>query len=174
MRLLVLLTIVTIIILSILNENRGANEILFTEASCKEFYTDRELINLARPYTTEDIPVELIVGVIKVESAGYVFAQSPEPASCCGLMQLHPRTAKIELGIQNIFDVNENIRGGSKYLEMMFDRFKSEKLALAAYHQGPTSLVRNNCHPYRITESYIKKVFDETNRIRQLIAKDNL
>jgi len=139
----------------------------------KEYYSERELVELARPYETENIPVELIVGLILTESRGYVFAKSPEPASCCGLTQLHPNTAK-ELGVQNIWDVNENIEGGVKYLQMMMNMFGSEELSLSAYNQGPGALRRNNYRPYPITQRYVEKVLNETERIRQLIIDENL
>lgn len=139
----------------------------------KKVYTARELIALARPYETEDIPVELIVGLVLTESGGRVFAKSPEPASCCGLAQLHPNTAK-ELGVQNIWDPHENVQAGVKYLQMMINFFGSEELALAAYNQGPGALSRNNLRPYPVTQRYVEKVLNQTERIRQLIIDENL
>jgi soluble lytic murein transglycosylase-like protein len=165
---IIIVTIIAIFCIHLHFEN-----ISIENSHFKKVYTARELITLAKPYETEDIPVELIVGLILTESGGRVFSKSPEPASCCGLVQLHPNTAK-ELGVQNIWDPNENVQAGVKYLQIMMDLFGSEKLALAAYNQGPGALLRNNLRPYSVTHHYVEKVLNETERIRQLIIDENL
>ena len=59
-----------------------------------------------------------------------------------GLMQMLPATAA-EMGVKNIMDATDNIRGGSLYLKKMFDEFSSIedpvqriKFTLAAYNCG--------------------------------------
>lgn len=59
-----------------------------------------------------------------------------------GLMQLMPATAK-ELGVENPLDVNDNIKGGSKYLKQLFDNFETIKdsvqrikFVMASYNCG--------------------------------------
>ena len=59
-----------------------------------------------------------------------------------GLMQMLPSTAT-EMGVMNIMDAAENIRGGSKYLKKLFDHFNQIedpvqriKFTLAAYNCG--------------------------------------
>jgi hypothetical protein len=51
-------------------------------------------------------------------------------------MQLMPATAK-SLGVTDIFDVDQNIDAGARYLQQQYKRFGSWPLALAAYNAGP-------------------------------------
>ncbi len=63
-------------------------------------------------------------------------------ADAAGLMQVMPSTAE-ELGIKNLSDPEENIRGGTKYLSQLWERFdmvqdsvQRLKFAMAAYNCG--------------------------------------
>ena len=54
-----------------------------------------------------------------------------------GLMQLMPKTARA-LGVQDSFDAQQNIFGGTKYLKALLDRFNGDvDMTLAAYNAGP-------------------------------------
>ncbi len=109
----------------------------------------------ARKY---DLPPELLYGVIKAESNFQVRAVSHAGAQ--GLMQLMPGTAK-ELGVDNPFDIEQNIDGGARYLRKMLDKFGGDiKLALAAYNAGPSAVEKygGQIPPYRETEQYVDKV----------------
>ena len=103
------------------------------------------------------LPQKLIASVIQAESNFQVDAVSPAGAQ--GLMQLMPATAK-ELGVDDPFDVRQNIDGGAAYLRQMLDRFGGDvKLALAAYNAGPGTVERYNGNvPYRETQNYIDRV----------------
>ena len=74
------------------------------------------------------------VSIMHAESAGRKGAVSPAGAS--GLMQLMPNTAK-ELGVSDIFDPEQNIRGGVAYLKQTFDASNGDlAMATARYNAG--------------------------------------
>jgi soluble lytic murein transglycosylase-like protein len=102
---------------------------------------------------------ELISSIIKVESNYNPNAVSNKGAK--GLMQLMPSTA-MELGVNNIFDVEENIEGGSKYLRQLLNKYNGDiKTALAAYNSGMGNVQKyNGIPPYGETNKYITKVLN--------------
>ena len=108
----------------------------------------------ARKYNLSE---KLIKSVIQAESNFQADAVSPAGAQ--GLMQLMPATAK-ELGVDDPFDVRQNIDGGAGYLRQMLDRFGQDvRLALAAYNAGPGTVEKYNGNvPYRETQTYIERV----------------
>jgi len=99
----------------------------------------------------------LVRAVIRAESGGNPLAKSRSGA--CGLMQLMPTTAA-EMGIYNLFDPDQNIAGGTRYLAKMLELFDGNKeLALAAYNAGPRTVRRyRGVPPYRETRVYIQRV----------------
>ena len=114
--------------------------------------------NAARKYNLSE---KLIESVIRAESNFQADAVSPAGAQ--GLMQLMPATAK-DLGVDDPFDVQQNIDGGASYLRQMLDRFGQDvRLALAAYNAGPGTVEKYNGNvPYRETQAYIERVLRGT------------
>jgi soluble lytic murein transglycosylase-like protein len=103
------------------------------------------------------VDADLIVSVITAESKFNPKAVSRKNAR--GLMQLLPETAT-RLGVTNIFDPQQNIEGGTKYLRELLDRYHDDlALTLAAYNAGPQRVEQyKSIPPYRETVSYVRRV----------------
>ena len=101
----------------------------------------------------------LVEAVIWVESHNDTFAVSPKGAA--GLMQLMPGTAR-ELGVKDVFDPTDNIRGGVQYLKKLSDRFSGNlALVLAAYNAGEGAVRKHvGVPPYHETRRYVIKVLE--------------
>jgi soluble lytic murein transglycosylase-like protein len=103
-----------------------------------------------------DIDCALIKAVIKAESDFDHTAVSPKGAS--GLMQLMPGTAR-EVQCVDVFDPQDNISGGVRYLRKLLDLFGDVGLALAAYNAGPEAVIKHRgVPPYRETRTYVDRV----------------
>jgi soluble lytic murein transglycosylase-like protein len=104
------------------------------------------------------VDANLVKAVIKTESAYNVKAFSK--AGAAGLMQLMPETAK-RFGVQNRFDIAQNIDGGVRYLKVLLDMFGGNvRLAVAAYNAGEHKVIKYGYQipPYAETQDYVKKV----------------
>jgi len=90
-------------------------------------------------------------------------------AGAKGIMQLMPATAR-EVGTANVFDPEDNIRGGARYLSMMLSRFNDQlDLALAAYNAGPGAVEKHQgIPPFQETQRYVPMVLDFYQQFSQL------
>lgn len=106
---------------------------------------------------------DLVNSVIKAESAFNTRAVSSKGAQ--GLMQLMPGTAS-ELGVNNAFDPQANVEGGTKYLRELMERYNFDIVkALAAYNAGPAKVERfGGVPPYIETKLYVRRVVLDFNK----------
>lgn len=98
----------------------------------------------------------LVRAVIQVESDFNPRCVSNKNAR--GLMQLIPETAK-RYGVADVFDPEQNIRGGVKYLADLLQMFPNDlPRALAAYNAGENAVLRyGGIPPYEETNTYVKR-----------------
>ena len=123
----------------------------------------RERIREYRPLIMQaaretGLDANLIHAVILAESAYNPKAVSPKGAM--GLMQLMPATAK-RFDVTDAYDPVQNIRGGTRYLKFLMDRFGNDiELATAAYNAGEGAVEKygRTIPPYRETQDYVRKV----------------
>jgi hypothetical protein len=120
---------------------------------------------VTRIATLNKLDPALVMAVIQAESNFDPLCVSRAGAQ--GLMQLMPVTA-VSVGVNDPFDVGQNILGGVTYLKKMMDRFGNNvRLALAAYNAGPTTVARyEGVPPYKETRNYIKKVLKFVHRYK--------
>jgi hypothetical protein len=118
---------------------------------------------LATAGSAHNLDEDLLASVVKAESNGNVRAVSRTGAR--GLMQLMPGTAA-DLGVEDSFRPEQNVRGGSAYLDSLLTRYHDNvALALAAYNAGPAAVDKyHGIPPYRETKLYVARVIHEFNR----------
>jgi Transglycosylase SLT domain len=121
---------------------------------------------IAQAGASHNLDVDLLASVVRAESGGNTHAVSRTGAQ--GLMQLMPGTAA-ELGVTDSFRADQNINGGTAYLDNLLLRYHDHlALALAAYNAGPAAVDKyHGVPPYRETRLYVARVIREFNRRKQ-------
>ncbi len=106
---------------------------------------------------------EVVRAVIQQESSGNPNSVSVVGAQ--GLMQLMPETAR-GLGVQNAFDPEQNIAGGTKYLAGLLKEFGNDlPKALAAYNAGPGAVRKAGGVPhFQETQNYVNRIMSSLNK----------
>jgi len=83
------------------------------------------------------------------------------------------------LGVADSFAPEQNVRGGTAYLDWLLTRYHDNLvLALAAYNAGPEAVDRyHGIPPYHETRAYVARVIHEFNRrvaAREKMARQNM
>ena len=112
------------------------------------------------------LPAGLLEALVEVESGG-----RPHSISATGAMgpgQLVPSTARY-LGVADPFDSEESVDGSARYLAEQLRRFRSIRLALAAYNAGPGVVGGAGAWPDE-TRTYVERVTERYARRRKVQA----
>ncbi len=122
---------------------------------------------LASAGQQHNIDADLLASIVKAESNGQTRAVSRAGAQ--GLMQLMPGTAR-EMGVSDSFEPQQNINGGTQYLDALLTRYNDNiALAVAAYNAGPAAVDRyHGVPPYRETRRMCARVINEFNRRKRM------
>lgn len=117
------------------------------------------------------LPAELLKAVAVAESR--MNAGAVSKAGAKGLMQLLPSTGRA-MGVHDLLDPHESIRGGAAYLARQVSRFGKFESALAAYNAGPGNVERfGGIPPFDETRTYVARVmglyehFRDNDRVTQ-------
>jgi len=115
-----------------------------------------------------DVDPRLVTAMIVAESD--FDPRSTSSAGAMGLGQLMPNEAK-ELGLNNPYDIQQNLKGSVHFLRARLDNFSSSaapggalsfeqiRLALAAYNAGVGAVKKyHGIPPYRETQGYVKRI----------------
>jgi hypothetical protein len=116
------------------------------------------------------VDADLIHCVIAIESNFDPKAVSAKNAR--GLMQLLPQTAA-QFGVKDIFDPQENVNAGTKYLRQLMDKYNNLTLALAAYNAGPERVDQygRRVPPYLETMKYVQRIAKSYAKIKAKTAQ---
>jgi len=116
---------------------------------------DSYIVESAKRYNIDPL---LIYAQMHQESSFKLKATSYKGAS--GLMQLMPGTAR-RLGVTDIYNPQQNIEGGIKYMRILLDMFGGDvALALAGYNAGEGAVLKygRQVPPYRETQEYVRRI----------------
>ncbi|HEX6279068.1 MAG TPA: lytic transglycosylase domain-containing protein [Pyrinomonadaceae bacterium] len=138
----------------------GARLTMGTSTSLKGFTTgnqqhDQFIVESSRRYRIDPL---LIYAQMHQESSFKIRATSHKGAS--GLMQLMPATAR-RFGVTKIYDPQQNIDAGVKYMRWLLDHFNQDVvLALAGYNAGEGAVMKYGWRipPYRETQEYVRRI----------------
>ena len=124
---------------------------------------DSYIVNSCLRYGIDPL---LIYAQMHQESSFKPRALSNKGAS--GYMQLMPGTAR-RFGVTNIWDAQQNIDAGVRYMRWLLDTFNGDmSLALAGYNAGEGAVMRYGWQipPYNETREYVRRISARYEMIR--------
>ena len=124
---------------------------------------DAHIVSAGKKYNVDPL---LIYSLMHQESTFKPKAVSNKGAR--GLMQLMPGTAA-RFGVSNIFDPEQNIHGGTRYLRLLLDMFDGDvALALAGYNAGEGAVLKygRKVPPFMETQEYVRRITSRYRLIR--------
>lgn len=144
-----LLTLTLLLIFCIL-ANPNQTQAATSKATVKDYIVKHSLEMGVDP--------ALGLSIAKMES-GFVH-EKRSSYGAVGVFQLMPSTAR-KLGY-NPYYLSDNIRGGLMYYKMMYQKFGSVELALAAYNAGPGNVSKyKGVPPFAETKRFVKGIMSE-------------
>ncbi|MXS85051.1 lytic transglycosylase [Nitrosomonas sp. HPC101] len=130
-----------------------------------KYYIDQSVSALVKKLAPQyEIDPGLVLAIISVESGFNIQAISPKNAQ--GLMQLIPETAE-RFQVKDIFDPEDNIKGGMAYLRWLLAFFKGDvSLVAAAYNAGEGAVEKyRGIPPYPETVKYVDKILSRYSKV---------
>ena len=142
----------TLLLISCILANPQYSQAATSKATVKDYIVKHSL----------ELGVDPAIGlsIAKMES-GFVH-EKRSSFGAVGVFQLMPSTAR-RMGY-NPYQLSDNIRGGLMYYKMMYQKFGSMELALAAYNAGPGNVSKyKGVPPFAETKRFISGIMNEYN-----------
>ena len=128
-------------------------------ASCEQTTPQNAKMLIVKAAKNMGVDPYIALSIAKIESNFDVTTKSRQ--GNIGLYQLTPSTAK-KLGV-NPYIVTENIEGGLKYYKMLYNKYGSVDVALAAYNAGPGNVAKyKGVPPFTTTKKFINSIKRES------------
>ncbi len=145
---------------SMFNQNYGNFSNSIFSGKCN-FPKSKLIPMIDRIAKEEGVDPNIVKAFIQQESGFNPNARSK--AGAMGLMQLMPGTAR-SLGVNNPFDPEQNVRGGTRYLKSLLKKYHGNlSLVAAAYNSGAGNVAKYQRRGYSIppfseTRKYVASI----------------